>query len=135
MSIVGLQFSRMLIEKHAPVKGKLQVNNNVALTNVEKADFSVGPEKQGAAKFHFEFTAKYEPKIADMTFTGFLTFVDKPQVITALIESWKNEKRVSKEVMTNVLNTILSRCNVEALILAREVNLPPPIPLPKVTVK
>jgi len=135
MTVVGLQFTRMLIEKHSAVKGKVQVNNNVALTNVEKTDFVVGPSKQGAAKFYFEFTAKYEPKIADMIFVGFLTFVDEPKKVTELVESWKKDKKLPKEVMSNVLNTILSRCNVEAMLLAREVNLPPPIPLPKVTVK
>ncbi|MBS3125692.1 hypothetical protein J4211_05615 [Candidatus Woesearchaeota archaeon] len=135
MTVVGLQFTRMLIEKHSAVKGKVQVNNNVALTNVEKTDFVVGPSNQGAAKFYFEFTAKYEPKIADMIFVGFLTFVDEPKKVTELVESWKKDKKLPKEVMSNVLNTILSRCNVEAMLLAREVNLPPPIPLPKVTVK
>ena len=135
MTVVGLQFTRMLIEKHSAVKGKVQVNNNVALTNVEKTDFVVGPSNQGAAKFYFEFTAKYEPKIADMIFVGFLTFVDEPKKVTELVESWKKDKKLPKEEMSNVLNTILSRCNVEALLLASEVNLPPPIPLPKVTVK
>ena len=71
----------------------------------------------------------------DMTFIGFLTFVDEPKKIVDFIDSWKKDKKLPKEVMSSVLNTILSRCNVEAMLLSREVNLPPPIPLPKVTVK
>ena len=135
MPVVGLAFNKIVIEKLNPVKGKVQVNNNVALKDVEKTDLSVGPTKQGAVKFHFEFTANYEPKIANMSMTGFLTFFDKPEKVKEIVDGWKKDKKVPKDIMSNVLNTVLSRCNVEALIFAREVNLPPPIPLPKVTVK
>ena len=37
-----------------------------------------------------------------------------------------------KEVMEQVINTALNKSNVEALILSRDINLPPPIPLPKI---
>lgn len=135
MPVVGLAFDKIVIEKHGPVKGKVQVNNNVAIKDVLKTDLAVGPTKQAAVKFQFEFTAKYEPKLGDITMNGFLTFFDKPEKVTEILDGWKKDKKVQKEVMSSVLNTVLSRCNVEALIFAREVNLPPPIPLPKVQVK
>ena len=47
----------------------------------------------------------------------------------------EKDKKIPKEVMTPVLNNILAKSNVEALVLSRELNLPPPIPLPKVEVK
>jgi hypothetical protein len=34
--------------------------------------------------------------------------------------------------MENILNSILTKCNIQALILSQDVNLPSPIPLPKV---
>jgi len=37
--------------------------------------------------------------------------------------------------MSEILNIILTRCNIQALILARDINLPSPIPLPKVKVE
>ena len=49
-----------------------------------------------------------------------------------ILKSWKKSKQVPKETMTEILNTVLMRCNVEALMLSRDVNLPPPIPMPKV---
>jgi len=48
---------------------------------------------------------------------------------------WKDQKKVHKDVMTETLNVILDRCNIQALILARDINLPSPIPLPKVKVE
>jgi len=95
----------------------------------------MGTSKQNALKFHFEFTAKYEPKIADITLTGFITFFEKPETVKEIADGWKKDKKIPKETMSNILNTVLARCNVEAMILSREVNLPPPIPLPKIQVK
>ncbi len=135
MPVVGLSFEKIVVEKFAPVRGKIQVNNNVALKDVEKTDLTIGPSKHGALKFKFEFSANYEPKVASITLNGFLTFFEKPEKVKEIVDSWKKDKKVPKDVMSSVLNTILSRCNVEALLFAREVNLPPPIPLPKVTVK
>ncbi len=135
MGVVGLQFDKIVVEKFGPVKGKITVNNNVVLTNVEKTDLALGSMKQNAAKFHFEFKANYEPKLAIITLNGILTFFDKPEAVKEIVEGWKKDKKVPKDVMSSVLNTVLSRCNIEAMLFAREVNLPPPIPLPKVQVK
>lgn len=135
MPVVGLQFDKIVVEKHSPVKGKVTVNNNVAIQDVEKADVAIGASKQSALKFRFEFTANYEPKIATMILNGTLTFFETPEKSADIVKSWKKDKNVPKEVMSSVLNTILARSNVEAMVLSREVNLPPPIPLPKVNMK
>lgn len=135
MPVVGLQFDKIFVEKHSPVKGKVTVNNNVAIQDVEKADVAIGASKQSALKFRFEFTANYEPKIATMILNGTLTFFETPEKSADIVKSWKKDKNVPKEVMSSVLNTILARSNVEAMVLSREVNLPPPIPLPKVNMK
>ena len=37
--------------------------------------------------------------------------------------------------MAQVLNFVLAKCNIKALILSQDVNLPPQIPLPKLTTK
>ncbi|MEM4239595.1 MAG: hypothetical protein QXM31_00480 [Candidatus Woesearchaeota archaeon] len=134
MTVVGLQINKIVVEKHAPAKGKISVNNNVAVKDVEKTELVFGNSKQDAIKFTFEFKASYEPKIATMTFEGNLTYFDTPQAIDEIIKGWKKDKKVTPEIMSGVLNQILTKCNVEALLLSREVNLPPPIPMPRVKV-
>ena len=37
--------------------------------------------------------------------------------------------------MSKVLNFVLAKCNIKALALSQDVNLPPQIPLPKLTAK
>ncbi len=134
MTVVGLQIHKINVDKQGPAKGKVSVNNNVAVKDVEKTDLTFGAAKQDALKFTFEFKAAYEPKIATITIEGTVTYFDQPKAIDEIHKSWKKDKKVPGDVMTPVLNTILTRCNVEAMLLSREVNLPPPIPLPRVKV-
>ena len=52
--------------------------------------------------------------------------------VEEIIKNWKKDKKLPKEIMTSVMNSVLNKCNIQALILSQTVNLPPPIPLPKV---
>ncbi|MBI4148488.1 hypothetical protein HY490_04315 [Candidatus Woesearchaeota archaeon] len=135
MTVIGIQFDKIQLEKFAPAKGKVSVNNNVAVKDVDKVEIAFGNTKQEVLKFDFEFKANYDPKIAELTFIGSLTYFDKKEKVTELAAGWKKDKKIPKEIMNPILNSILSKCNIEALVLSREVNLPPPIPMPKVNLK
>ncbi len=134
MPVVGLNFTRIEVERKGALKGNVNIHNNVAIKSVEKSDVDISSDKQLVAKFNFEFTSKYEPELGKIIFNGNLLFMDEQKKIKEVIDTWKKEKKVEKELMTTILNTILSKCNIQALILSDSVNLPPPIPLPKVEV-
>jgi len=135
MTILGMQFSKIAIEKMNPLAGKVSINNNVTIKNVEKTQLALGKNKQDVLKFTYEYTAKYDPKIALITLVGTLTYMPKKEKIDELVKQWKKEKKLPNEILSPVLNSIYTKCNVQALVMAREINLPPPIQLPKVTLK
>ncbi|MBI2147253.1 hypothetical protein HYU19_02120 [Candidatus Woesearchaeota archaeon] len=130
MAIVGFTINKMLTERQNAVKGKISIKNNVSIKNVEKADLSLGKARQDGLKFSFEFSCIYEPNIGQIIIEGdVLDLQDKKDVDEALT-SWKKDKKLDPTLMRNVLNTVFGRCNVQALILSRDINLPPPIPIP-----
>lgn len=135
MTVIGLGFNKIVVEKTAPLKGKVSIKNDAAVKNVEKIDLNLGASKQEALKFSFEFKSIYEPNLAHITLDGDLVWLDKPENNEKVLKEWKKDKTVPKEIMNPVLNTILAKSNVEALIVSRELNLPSPIPLPKVELK
>ncbi|MFH2020885.1 MAG: hypothetical protein ABIJ34_05695 [archaeon] len=53
--------------------------------------------------------------------------------VKQILTKWNKEKKLSPEMMEEFYNHVLSKCNVEALILGRDIQLPMHIPLPKVT--
>lgn len=135
MPIVGFGFNKITVEKKAPVKGKINIKTSVAITSVEKTELNLGPMKGKIAKFNFEFTANYEPKIADIVLKGEILYFDKEDAVDKIIEGWNKDKKVPKEIMADVINYILGKCSVEALVLGKDMGLPPAVQLPKVAVK
>ncbi len=134
--IVGFGFTKLSAEKHETAKGKIDINNNVTIKDVQEDSFSLGKDKQqNVLRFIFEFTSKYEPNIGNILFEGELLYLEDQKKVKEILASWKKDKKIPKELMANLLNTILTKCNVQALILSQEVNLPPPIPLPKVQIQ
>ena len=131
--IVGFGFTKLSAEKGEAGKGKIDINNNVSIKDVQEDNFSLGKDKQqNVLRFIFEFTSKYEPNIGNILFEGELLYMEESKKAKEILNDWKKNKKLPKEMMAGLLNTILTKCNVQALILSQQVNLPPPIPLPKV---
>ena len=131
MAIVGFNFTKILVEKKTGIKGKVDIKNHVSVKSLESTDISLGTSKDKALKFSFEFTSEYTPVIGHIALTGELLYMTDSSTHDDILKNWKKNKDVPKETMGEILNVILMRCNVEALILSRDVNLPPPIPMPK----
>lgn len=130
--IVGFNFTKIQAEKKGQINGKVDINNNVSIKDVEETDFSLGTKKQKGLRFIFEFASKYEPSIGSINFEGDVLYVDNEKAIKDVIAEWKKGKKVKKELMGGILNTVLIKSNIQALIISQQVNLPPPIPMPKV---
>ena len=135
MTIVGFNFTSMNAEKKEALKGKVNINNNVAIKDVNEKDLALGNNKQKSLKFEFEFTSKYDPNIGHISFLGEILFIEEAKKIKEILDGWKKDKKLPKEITSKVLNTILGKCNVQALILSEQLNLPAPIPMPKVQVE
>lgn len=135
MTIVSFNFLSMNAEKKNAIKGKVNINNNVTIKDVEEKDLSLGVNKQQSLRFIFEFISKYDPNVGSITLTGDVLFIEEAKKIKEILDGWKKNKKLPKEVTSKVLNTILLKCNVQALILSEQLNLPPPIPLPKIQIK
>ena len=131
MTVIGFSFTKMLIEKKNPVKGKVSINNNVGIKGLEETKLSINTTRR-ALKLNFEFTSTYDPNIGKIFLEGEVIYlIDKDKAAEA-VKNWKKNKKIEKDMMTNVLNNVLAKCNIQALILSKDMNLPPPIPLPKV---
>lgn len=135
MAIVGFNFTKITVEKNQSIRGRINISNNISIKNVEESDLSLGKSKQKGLKFTFEFISKYEPKIGSINLIGDILFLDEAKKIEEILKTWKKDKSIPQEIMASILNTALNRCNIQALILSQQINLPPPVPLPKVQVK
>ncbi len=134
MAIVGSSFTKIDVDRKKPVQGKVSINNNVAISDVSKADINVADSKDMGLKFVYQYDCVYTPDIGHIKLTGDLLVIEKGDVAKEILTSWEGKKEVPKDYMTMILNAVLTKCNVQSLILSQTMNLPPPIPMPKVSV-
>ncbi len=133
MVVVGFNFSKIRVErKEGGVSGKINISNNVSIKNIEQKDLALGKAKQDGLRFTFEFTSKYDPDVGTITLAGEVLYLEEKKKIEEILGKWNKDKKIDQEVMTPVLNMALTKCNIEALMLSQSMNLPPPIPLPKI---
>ena len=134
MPIIGFQFDKVSAQRTGAIKGKIDIAHNVNIKDVALEQINLD-KKQDALKFNFEFKVDYKPDLGNILIEGHLLFLDKPEKIKEIQNSWKKNKRIPEDITTNVINTILIKANVKSLILSQDVNLPPQIQLPKAVTK
>ena len=134
MAIVGFEFTKINVQRKEVAKGKINISNNVALIDIKKSDLKLGTTKQSGVKFTFEYKSIYEPDFARIELGGTILFLTDEKNAKDIINSWEKEKKIKKEVAEKIINSILTKSNIQSILLSNAVNLPPPVPMPKVTI-
>lgn len=122
-----LNFRYLDARRLGAVKSQVNISNNSTITSVSKEG-----ERMNVG---FVFSSNYEPNIGLIRIEGDLTVEDTADNITRALKEWEASERtrLPKDMAEGVHNTILSNCIVEASLMARDVKLPMPVPLPQVT--
>ncbi len=131
MTIVKINLNRVNATRNLQAKGaQVRINNNVSLKNVENLDITV-PEKKGL-KFTFNFNCVYEPELGKIEVEGQVLYVNDKEHIDDIKKGWDENKRVPMNVMEQIVNAALHKGNIQAIKISEDINLPSPLPLPKV---
>lgn len=118
-SVDGKRFSKM---GEKPRNIRIDHNSTVTLI-VEQNDRE--------ASVDFRFTATYSG-LGVIKIEGSMVYEgDAP----ALAKQWSTEGKMPDNVASEIHTTIMNNCIPEAVMIARDVRLPPPIPMPKVNIK
>ncbi|RJQ18132.1 hypothetical protein C4573_00220 [Candidatus Woesearchaeota archaeon] len=131
MTVIGFNFEKITAEKKTPVKGKISINNNVNITKVEDTKVVVTKDKQTALTFKFKYTTSYEPAIGSIELEGDVLWIDTAAKNKEIMANWKKDKTLPKDINLFILNQILTKGAIEALVLSQTINLPPPVQLPR----
>ncbi|MDX1535048.1 MAG: hypothetical protein R3291_05460 [Thermoplasmata archaeon] len=100
----------------------VRVNHNSTVTRV----FAVNE----ASAVEFRFTVNYGG-VGALQIEGSLEFEGDP----TLPEVWETTGNMPEAVASEIHTAIMSFCIQEAVVLAKDLRLPPPIPLPTIKLK
>ena len=131
MTIVKINLHKVNAERNLDSKGgQVKINNNVSIKGVDPMDFEAGGRK--GLKFTFAFNCDYAPDLGKMEVEGQVLYVEEETKIAEIKEKWDKEKKLSYDIMAQIVNAALHKGNIQAIKISEEVSLPSPLPLPKV---
>jgi hypothetical protein len=132
MAIVGFEFTNINVNKKETATGKINISNNVGIADIQRSDLQLGKTSQKGVKFLFEYKSSYEPDYAKIELGGTILYLTDAKDAEQIVNDWKKDKKLHKDVAEKIMNSILTKCNIQSIILSNTVNLPPPVPMPKV---
>ncbi len=123
MKIVGFNFTKISAEKLNSSLEGLQLDTNIDIPDVKEVKTSVFKSKEELVSFEFKFNLNYKPDIAKIEFKGVLILSLEPKQAKNVLNKWKDGK-IDPEFRIKILNIILRHCNLKAINLEEELNLP-----------
>lgn len=126
--IVGFNFNKINIERRNLPIGKIKVSPNIDIKEVKEHTLPLKGNKK-ALNVNFEFSVKYEPNIADIMLNGDVLYMNDNKSVETAYNIWKKNKKLPEDISLEIVNYILIRCNVKALELSDELNLPSHLPI------
>jgi hypothetical protein len=111
---------------------KLKINSNLNVDKVQKAKVNVGNSKQAGIEYSFRFRTNYEPGVGKIQMEGAVVYIGPADKVKKTLDMWKKDKKLPDDMVKEVYDYLLAKCNVQALVLGRDMGLPPQIKLPKV---
>ncbi len=106
-----------------PYPPKLQISTNLNIVNLKAISETI-------VEAEFIYTANYSPPIAQITMKGTIKMAGSKDEITKLVEKHQ-KKQMPPTFIQPLINTVIT----EAVILAKTIGAPPPIPLPTIPTK
>jgi hypothetical protein len=132
MAVIGLNLNSIQAKKQSAVpRQDIKVNSTPMITGVKEIDLPNLSKK--ALSIDFEFITRYEPSFASITIEGSLLYLaDNGK---ELVSEFAKNKKLPEKPSMEVLNYLFRHCLLKASILAEDLQLPPPMPMPKITPK
>jgi hypothetical protein len=115
------------LAKVSPKVQNLRIDHNSTVTLIQE----VGERE---ANVDFRFTANYravEEVVGIIRIEGTLVYEGKGREVA---RQWSSNGQMPNDVANEIHSSIMSICIPEAVIVARDLRLPPPIPIPQVNI-
>ena len=131
MNVLNITFNEIHASKKSNPRGQINVSNNIKIESLEESNLSLEKDKK-AIKISFLYTTKYEPDFGTIELKGSSLILENEKEAKEMLDKWTKEKKVDKEYAAKILNPVMNKSVLETILIARELDLPAPLPLPSI---
>ncbi len=133
MAVIGFSFTEFSCKREgSSLKGGIEITHNLTLVDAQKTSVTVGGKKNEVLKVDFSFDVVYKG-LGKVSIKGDSIYTDTPEIVEESLKTWTKDKKLPQSVNEQVHKFVYSKAIVKALELSDSLNLPAPIPLPKIS--
>jgi hypothetical protein len=99
----------------------IQIGTNINVISIER-------KKQDTLKVPFVLSINYNPSISQINLKGIAYVVGEPKEIEKILKNHEQKKLPPPVIVQSIANFAF----IESVLISRTLNIPPPIPLPKI---
>jgi hypothetical protein len=101
----------------------IQIGTNINVISIER-------EKQNTLKVPFVLSINYNPSISQINLKGSAYVVGEPKEIEKILKDHEQKKPPPSLIVQTIANFAF----IESVLISKTLNIPPPIPLPKIPI-
>jgi hypothetical protein len=134
MTIIGFTFTKMVAQKNDVHAEKINVQNNIGVLQVQEKSITIGSTQNATLVVTYTYDLTYQPALGSIKIEGEITFMLPTAQVATIVKEFKEKKSIPAQLMEQVIKTVFAKCQIQSIVLARDLNLPSPVPLPKLQV-
>ena len=132
MPIIVMKFDSMESKRERMVdKGEIKVNSTPRITSAKL--ISLPSINKKALALNFDFVTTYSPEIGEVKISGELLYMSEEN--PKILKQWASKKTLPENVNIEVLNHLFRQCLLKVANIADDLQLPPPLAIPRVAPK
>lgn len=132
MPIIGMNFRSMEAKRTKEGSTKeIKVNSTPKITDMK--EINIASLNKKALSMSFEFSTKYDPQIAEIKIGGEIVYLAEKN--GPILNQWKKKKSLPENVSVEILNHLFRKCLLKIAYMADDLQLPPPVQIPRVKPK
>ncbi|MCX6815167.1 MAG: hypothetical protein NTY20_05970 [Candidatus Aenigmarchaeota archaeon] len=132
MPIIGMKFDSMEAKREKMVdKGEIKVNSTPRITSAKLITLPSINKK--ALALNFDFVTTYSPDIGKVKISGELLYMSEENA--KILKQWQTKKTLPEATNIEVLNHLFRQCLLKVANIADDLQLPPPLAIPRVAPK
>ncbi|MBR9704173.1 hypothetical protein GOV12_02085 [Candidatus Pacearchaeota archaeon] len=128
MRIIGFNLTKISGKREDKLEGNLEITQNIDIKDISEDPVPFSQDK--ALRINFKFAINYSKGLAEIEFNGFIIILPDKEDLSKIIKDWE-DKKIPDETRIPLFNFIMAKCNVKALALEDELNLPTHFQMPK----
>jgi len=129
MQIIGFNITKISGERQEGFNGKLDLKQNLNIDEIKEDEIQLS--KQKVLNLNFTFGLDYsENKLGNIEIKGKLVIMPDEGEAETILKKWET-RQLPDAFKLFAFNFIMGKCNIKALQLEDELNLPPHIQLPR----